>query len=86
MDDTEARARNAQQLLENPLLQAVLDEVQQAGIKAWIGTAPNTEGREAREFAWMLVKAVERIRTVLQGAADDGTIAAARAVRPLSKP
>lgn len=86
MTEAEIRARNAQQLLENPLLQSVFDQVQQEAVRAWLGTTPTEEGREGREFAWMLAKAVERIRTVLQGAVDDGTIQAARAVRPLSKP
>lgn len=85
MTDSEIRARDAAQLLENPMFSAVMDQIQQEAVKAWLGT-PAQGGQEAREYAWVLAKAVNRIRDVLQGAVDDGTIQAARAARPLSKP
>lgn len=79
--DTEERARRAAQLLDDEFLVAVLDQVRTEAIDAWIGT--RADDVQAREMAWMLVKAQGRIRDVLQGAVDNGTIAARRATAPL---
>ena len=82
MSDTEARARNAAALKENPLLQEIFEQVKAEAVQAWLSTAAQ-EGKEAREFAWLLHKAINRIETVIQGAIDDGVIAAKRATAPL---
>lgn len=82
MSDTQARAANAQALKENPLLAEVIERVKAEAIQAWLSTAAQ-EGKEAREFAWLLHKAAQRIESVIQGAIDDGMIAAKRATAPL---
>lgn len=82
MSDIESRAANANALRENPLLADILEQVKGEAVRAWIAT-PAQGGEQAREFAWMLHKAVGRIESVIQGAIDDGVIAAARAAAPL---
>lgn len=82
MSDTESRAANAAALKENPLLAEIIEQVKREAVTAWLSTAAQ-EGKEAREFAWLLHKAVNRIESVIQGAIDDGIIAAKRATAPL---
>lgn len=82
MSDVEARAANANALKENPLLVEILEQVRSEAVAAWLST-PAQGGEPAREFAWLLHKAVGRIESVIQGAIDDGRIAAARATAPL---
>lgn len=79
MDDTEIRARNAQQLLENPLLDEALTVLRGEAIDAWAGT--KAAATEERERHWMMVKAADRLREYLKSAVDDGRFAANRAVR-----
>lgn len=79
VSDTEVRSRDAQQLLENPLLAEILDQVREEAIQAWIGTG--LADVQKREMAWTLVKAQGRIREVIQTAIDDGLISASRAAR-----
>lgn len=80
MTDTQARARNAAALANNPFLTEILDQVREEAIGAWIGTGVDDVQR--REMAWTLVKAQGRIREVIQAAIDSGTIAASRVTRP----
>jgi xanthine/CO dehydrogenase XdhC/CoxF family maturation factor len=82
VSDIEVRARNAAALKDNPLLQEILAQVKAEAVNTWVAT-PAQGGEPAREFAWMLYKAVGRIEGVIQGAIDDGVIAAARAIAPL---
>ena len=82
MSDVETRAANATALKENPLLQEIIEQVRDEAKRAWIAT-PAQDGQQAREFAWMLHKAVDRIESVIQGAIDDQRVAAARATAPL---
>lgn len=82
MSDVEARAANARALKENPLLAEIIEQVKSEAVQAWLSTAAQ-EGQQAREFAWMLHKAVGRIEGVIQGAIDDGVIAAKRVTAPL---
>jgi hypothetical protein len=77
--DIDIRARNAQQLLENPLLGEALSEIEAEAIKAWIGT--KLDDTPTRERLWMQVKAAHRVREVLQGAVDAGRFEAGRAAR-----
>lgn len=79
MSDTESRARDAAALKDNAFLTEILDQVKQEAINAWIGT--NIHDTVGRELAWTLVKAQGRIRDVIQGALDDGLIAAHRAAK-----
>jgi hypothetical protein len=56
--------------------------VKAEAVRAWIST-PAQGGEQAREFAWMLHKAVGRIEAVIQGAIDDQRVAASRVTAPL---
>ena len=82
MSDSEARAANARALQENPLLAEIIEQVKDEAVQAWLST-PAQDGQQAREFAWLLYKSVMRIESVIQGAIDDGVIAAKRATAPL---
>jgi hypothetical protein len=69
VSDVEARAANANALKENPLLAEILDQVKREAIQAWLSTAAQ-EGKEAREFAWLLHKAVNRIEMMRHSGRD----------------
>lgn len=84
MSDAEARAAHAKQLLADPLLNEVFDEVEKAATAAWLSTGVGME--KEREFAFHAAKAVQRVRDALKGVVDGGLVAATRAVRPLDKP
>lgn len=84
MLEPEARAEQAKRLLEDPLLVELFDEMEKAATTAWLSTGVGQEPE--REFAFHAAKAVQRMREALKGVVDNGLIAAARAVRPLSKP
>ena len=79
MNDTEVRARNAAQLLENPMLQEALELIEREAVTAWMGT--RLDDTATRERLWMQVKAAQRVREVLQGAVDSGRFEAGRAAR-----
>lgn len=77
--DNEIRAKNAAQLLENPMLKEALDLIQSEAITAWMGT--KLDDTQTRERLWMQVKAAQRVTEVLQGAVDNGRFEAGRAAR-----
>lgn len=79
----EARAAHARQLLDDPLLTEVFDQVEQAAINVWRTT--QTSQQSEREIAWQSLKAAERVRATLQGIVDNGLIEAKRAVQPSSR-
>ncbi len=81
MTDAATRAAAAQRLLDEPLLQEAFANVRGAAIEAWIAT--KTADASAREFAWLTVKAVDRIAVELQSVVDTGKIAAARIQAPV---
>lgn len=68
---------HARTLLDDVLLNEVLDEIEEAAIKAW-RSSPDAA---ARDVAWYSLKAAERVRATLKGIVDNGLIEAARAVR-----
>lgn len=78
----EARVANANALKENPLLAEILAQVKDQAVQAWLQT-PAQEGERARELAWVTYKVADRIESIIQGAIDDGAIAASRATAPL---
>jgi hypothetical protein len=82
LSDTETRARNAAALKDNPFLAEVIEQVRAQAVIAWLQT-PAQDGERARELAWVTHKVVDRIESVIQGAIDDGVIAAARVTAPL---
>lgn len=79
MTDAEIRARNAAQLLENPLLEEALSRLEKEAIDAWVGS--NAEDTFQRERQWIQVKLVRRLREYLQTAIDDGRFETNRATR-----
>ena len=81
MTDIAARAARAKALAEDPMLVEALANIRHAAIKAWTGTA--TADSNAREFAWLTVKVVDRIEAELQSIIDGGKIAAARVQAPV---
>jgi hypothetical protein len=82
MTDKEIRAANAAQLKDNAFLEEILSQIEAEAHKAWLATSAQG-GQEAREFAWVLAKATQRIRDVIQSAIDDQKISASRATAPL---
>jgi hypothetical protein len=81
MSDVAARAAHAKRLMDDPMLVEALANIRHAAIKAWEGTG--TADNQAREFAWLTVKVVNRIEAELQSIIDDGAIAAARVQAPV---
>ena len=81
MSDTAARAARAQQLMDDPLLVEALANIRGQAIKAWESTS--IDNAQAREFAWLTVKVVNRIEAELQSIIDSGAIAAHRVQAPL---
>jgi hypothetical protein len=80
--DVETRALNAAALKENPLLIEIIEKLKAQAIQAWLST-PAQDGERARELAWITHKVADRIEGIIQGAIDDGVIAASRATAPL---
>lgn len=81
MSDIDAKAAAAQRLLNDPMLQEAFSNVRNAAIEAWVQT--KTADGQAREFAWLTVKAVDRIAAELQSVVDTGKIAAKRIQAPV---
>ena len=84
MSNEVARAAHAKQLLDDPLLTEVLDELEKAAVTAWLSTGVGDELQ--RDFAYHCAKSVQRIRDALRGVVDNGIVAAARAVRSPDRP
>lgn len=81
MSDASARAAHAKALANDPLLVEALANIRMAAVKAW--TATKTDQADAREFAWLTVKVVDRIEAELQSIIDNGLIAASRVQAPV---
>ena len=81
MSDTQARAAAAQRLMDDPMLTEALANIRLAATNAWQSTA--TADTQAREFAWLTVKVVNRIEAELQSVIDNGLIAARRVQSPV---
>ena len=79
MSDTEARAREASQLLDSPLFNEAMARLEQEAIDAFIATTA-TQTFE-RDKAWVMVKQARRLRAYFEAIRDDGRFAVARAVR-----
>lgn len=67
--DTEQKANRARQLLEDPVLLEVLNGTEAAAIEAWKAT--KTDNVSQREFSWLTVKVIDRIRDGLQTMVDN---------------
>ena len=81
MSGVQARAAQAQRLMDDPMLVEALANIRLAAIQAWEGTS--TDNQQAREFAWLTVKVVGRIEAELQSIIDNGLIAARRVQAPV---
>lgn len=79
MSEEIIRAEQAKVLLADPLLNEVLDSIEQAAINAWASTGMGDV--EHREMAYHSLKASRRVRDTLKSVVDNGLIAANRAVR-----
>ena len=79
MSDTEARAREAAQLLDSPIFREGLAKLEQEAIDAMIA-APVADDH-ARRCAAIMVKQARRLRGYFEGIRDDGRFAAERAIR-----
>lgn len=77
--DREARAKDAAQLLENPLLVEAFAAIEHEAIEQWVGTGFG--GAQDRERAWLFMKIVARVRGGLEAIVTDGKIAARQVVR-----
>lgn len=80
MIDAVARMEHARRLIDDPLLQEVLNGVEQAAIDAWASSSMGDN--ENREMAYHALKASRRVRDALKSVVDNGLVEAARAVRP----
>lgn len=77
--DTEQRANHARQLRDDPMFREIMDELREEAINVWAKTATEQQGQ--REFAWMMVRVIDRIGTKLQSIVDDQFISARAIVR-----
>ena len=81
MSDTAARAAAARRLLDDPVLVEALASVRTEAIAKWERTGPDQVTE--REFAWLTVKALDRITGALESVITDGAIAAKRVQAPV---
>lgn len=79
MSDTEARARDATAMLENPLFNEAIEHLRSETIAAWVATSSDQNAE--RDRLWTMVKMTDRLRGYFQTIADEGRFAANRAVR-----
>lgn len=77
--DTDQRAIRAKQLQDDPILREVLDGLRSEAITVWARS--KTDALQQREFAWMMVRVLDRINDGLQAIVDDAHISAAALVR-----
>jgi len=69
-----ARAKEAQSLLENPILIRALETIESTWNEAWRNTAPID--REKREAAYQMLYMLQEFRTELRNVIEHGKIAA----------
>ncbi len=79
MSDTEARARDAAAMLDNPLFQEAIDHLRKEAIDAWIAT--KAEQIADRDRLWLMVKMVDRLSGYFNGIVEEGRFAANRVTR-----
>ena len=79
MSDTEARARDAAQMLENPLYRETIDTLRKESIDAWVATKSDQDAE--RDRLWTMVKMLDRMDAYFQTIVAEGRFAANRAVR-----
>lgn len=73
--DEETRGRNAQTLLDDPLLSKAMEASRREIIDAWeVAPSRDTDGRE---WLWKLYQASLRFEGILRGYIDSGRIAKA---------
>ena len=77
-DDLEMRAARAASLQTDPMLTEILDRLRDDAVAVW--EQSKTADTLQREFSWMMVKSINRLRDVIQGYIDEPKITS-RAVR-----
>lgn len=77
--DTEQRAARARQLKDDPILRELLDGLRNEAISVWSRT--KVADQQQREFAWMMVRSIDRIEAGLQAIVDDSFISNLALVR-----
>lgn len=77
--DIEQKSIRAKQLLEDAVLKEVLGEIEAAALDAWKST--KTENVHQREYSWLTVKVIDRIRDALQVVSEAHHFEASIAVR-----
>lgn len=79
MTDTEARARDAVAMLDNPLFNEAMDHLRTEAIAAWVATKSDQVAE--RDRLWTMVKMLDRFRGYFEGIRDEGRFAASRVTR-----
>jgi hypothetical protein len=79
MSDREIQAKNAQALLENPLLTETLDRIQAETVESWMKTRP--DATQERERLWLRSNVVTRFREELNSIVDNAKFDAHRVER-----
>ncbi len=80
--DLDARVRHAAALLDDPILKEAFDLLEAEAVNAWASSAAAQQ--QEREWAFLMLKAVRRVRGNLEAVIAEGKIAAQplmRAVR-----
>lgn len=77
--DTEQKSIRAKQLLDDAVLKEVFSEIEAAALMAWKSTT--TDNVQQREYSWLTVKVLDRLRDALQVVADAHHFEASIAVR-----
>ncbi len=68
------RGRQAQEILEHPVLKEALDAISRNAVREWANTS--AEASNVREAAWNRVRAVEAIRSEFRRIITDAAFAA----------
>jgi len=74
--ETTKRAERARQLLDDPMLKEALDLIEREIIEQW--EAVPVRDVEGRETIWRFYKTAFKFRAILQGAVENGKVAALR--------
>lgn len=69
------RARLAQNLLNNPLLEEILSDLKQSYIDDWL--VSNPKDVETRERLFMAARLIDQFRTSIKAVIDNGVVSAA---------
>lgn len=77
--DTEQRAARAKQLKDDPIFREVMDGLKAEAVNVW--SRSKAADQDQREFAWMMVRVIDRIEDGLQAIIDDSFLSNRALVR-----